>query len=103
MSFTGHEDHAISIANASELTRNFRDTNPEEVLGGFFSRDAIEAILGQDNCVGIRYYNAKNENGNHTIVLVGCDSAQNDLLPGLVKEFAKPNPPFLGNTNALNA
>lgn len=102
MSFTGQEDHSIELAEAASLTKRYRQSNPGEVLGGFFGRDAIESILAQEGCVGIRYYNAENTSGEHTLVLVGCDAAQNDILPGVVLDLAKPIPPYGGNSNQLN-
>jgi hypothetical protein len=102
MSFTGHEDHSIGLEEAADLTRRFRDNNQGAILGGFFGRDAIESILAQTGCVGIRYYNAEKDNNDHTLVLVGCDANQNDILPGIVQEFAKPIPPYGGNSNVLN-
>lgn len=102
MSFTGQEVHSIELAEAAELTKRFRGNNQGAILGGFFGRDAIESILAQEDCVGIRYYNAEKDNGDHTLVLVGCDANQDDILPGVVLDWAKPIPPFGGNNNQLN-
>lgn len=103
MSFTGHENHSIPLAEAASLTKRFRDNNPADILGGFFGKDAIESVLAQVGCVGFRYYNAEKDNGDHTLVLVGCDAAQNDILPGIVLDLAKPIPPYGGNSNQLNS
>lgn len=103
MSFTGNENHSITLADASKMTKDFRDNNPGAVLGGFFGRDAIEAILAQTDCVGIRYYNAETSTGEHTIILVGAKANQDDLANGLLAEFARPNPPYQSSNNALNS
>jgi hypothetical protein len=103
MSFTGNEDHSITLAAATTMTEDFRDANPGAILGGFFGKTAIEAILNQTDCVGIRYYNALHANGDPTIVLVGVKANQDDLYNGVLAEFAKPMPPFSSSNNPLNS
>lgn len=102
MSFTGNENHEISLAAAAILTENYRNQNPNATLGGFFGKTAIEAILAQPGCVGIRYYNAI-DNNEPTLVLVGVDANQNDLYNGPLAEFSKPNPPYTSISNPLNS
>ena len=102
MSFTGQEDHSISLADAAEMTKKYRDNNPGKRLGGFFGRDAVQAILDQEDCVGIRFYNAEDDKGKSTIVLVGAEANQNDMQNGLLAESPLPNPPFSSQNNPLN-
>lgn len=103
MSFTGNEDHSITLAAASAMTKDFRDANPGAILGGFFGKAAIQAILDQPDCTGIRYYNALTANGDPTLVLVGVKANQDDLVNGLLADYAKPMPPYSSANNALNS
>ena len=57
MSFTGNEEHTISFNKAAEMTKRYGDQMAkEDRKGGFFGKKAIEALLEQTDCVGIRYY-----------------------------------------------
>ena len=103
MSFTGNEDHSISLANAADMTESYRDNNLGKPLGGFFGKTAIQDILDQTDCVGIRYYNAENSNGDQTIVLVGVKANQDDLESGDLADYGLPVPPFGGANNQLNS
>jgi len=76
MNFTGNENHAITLAEAAVMTKNYRNQNPGDILGVFYGKIAIEPVLAQPGCVGIRYYNAINNN-NPTVVLIGVDANQN--------------------------
>jgi hypothetical protein len=101
--FTGHEDHSISLAEASELTRHYRRKNPGEHIAEFFGRDAILAILSQNNCVGIRIYYGLDEKTNQKhLVLVGAEPNKNDIIDGLIMERSKPCPNHCGKSNLLN-
>jgi hypothetical protein len=43
-------------------------------------RTIIDQILAQPGCVGLRIFDALNENGEKTLVYVGIDSKGNNLL-----------------------
>jgi len=101
MSYTGHEDHSITLAEAATLTQNFRTSHPTDLLGGAYGRDAIEAILAQPECVGIRIYFAEKD-GNLTTVLVGVKANEDDLYMGTLADSSHPIPPYLGPPNPLN-
>lgn len=103
MSFTGTEDHHIDLAQAAAMTKKYRDNNINLPLGGFFGKDAILSILNQENCVGIRFYNAENDLGEPTIILVGVQANQDDLSNGVLADFSKPSPPFNSSNNPLNS
>jgi hypothetical protein len=102
MSFTGHEDHSITLAEAADITKNFRDAHPNQPKGVFFGKDALQAIIDQPNAVGIRCYFAE-KNGDLTLVLVGADAAENDLFNGDLADVGKPCPPFNSTPNPLNS
>jgi hypothetical protein len=103
MSFTGNEDHSITLAAASVMTKDFRDANPGAILGGFFGKAAIQAILDQTDCVGIRCYHASHLNGDPTIVLVGVKANMDDIYLGDLAQRWKPVPPYGGANNVLNS
>lgn len=104
MSFTGNEDHDITLAEASVMTKNYRDlqTTPGARLGGFFGAKKLLRILSQPDCVGIRYYYGLDANGEKTLILVGCDENENDIENGEIAEFSKPCPPRCG-VSTLNS
>lgn len=102
--FTGHEDHEISLDDASAMTKRYRNQmNTGDIKGGFFSRDAILAILDQADCVGIRYYYGLDDRGKQTLILVGADTDENDLYTGSLMEFSIPCPTQCGSDNPLNS
>jgi len=104
MSFIGNEDHSITLEEASQLTRNFRDHAPSgSRRGGFFGKDALQSILDQEGCVGIRIYLGRSEDGKPDLLLVGVDADENDLIEGQLAEKAYPCPPYCGSSNTLNS
>jgi len=102
MSFTGKEDHNISLATAAEWTANFRATNPPAPSAHFYGKNAIQAILNQPNCVGIRVYYALDSAGVKQLIIVGAKSDESDLYDGLLAERSAPCPPYCGSGNPLN-
>lgn len=103
MSFTGDEDHTITLDQAAAWTKNYRGKSPNEVQGHFFGRTAIKNILAQANCVGIRIYYALDEKGQKQLIVVGVTSEENDLYTGLLAERSNPCPPICGVKNPLNS
>ena len=102
--FTGNEDHSISLDEAATFTFNYRQkAAPGAKIGGFFGERAIQDILDQENCVGIRYYPGEMKDGTPVLILVGVDKDGNDLYDGLLAERAMPCPPKCGYLNPLNS
>jgi hypothetical protein len=102
--FTGKEDHAITLEEASKLTSNFRNqAGPDQIHGGFFGREAVLSILEQEGSVGIRYYYGLDDDGTPRIVLVGVDEDGNDMTKGLLAERAFACPPLCSEANELNS
>jgi hypothetical protein len=102
MSFTGKEDHSITLATAAEWTANFRATTPPAPSAHFYGKNAIQAILNQTNCVGIRIYHALDSTGVKQLIIVGAKSDESDLHEGLLAERGAPCPPYCGSGNPLN-
>ncbi|MES2394908.1 MAG: hypothetical protein V4549_02845 [Bacteroidota bacterium] len=103
MSFTGKENHAITLEEAAVWTRNYRDANSGATKGHFYGKDAIQAIINQSGCVGIRIYYAIDNNGAKQLIIVGANTSENDLYTGLLAERSVPCPTRCGATNPLNS
>jgi hypothetical protein len=103
MSFTGEENHYITLNEAAELTANFRNEHPSSILGEYFSKKAIMDILEQSNCVGIRIYFGEDKAHVPHFVITGVDSDENDLYTGLLAEKGWKCPPHCGGINPLNS
>lgn len=103
MSFTGREDHSITLTLAAEWTRNYRTANPSATKGHFYGKDAIQAILDQEGCVGIRIYYAIDNSGAKQLIITGALSNENDLYNGLLAEKSIACPTHCGANNPLNS
>ena len=103
MTFTGNENHDISLSEASQWTANYRNANPGQVIAHALGSGAITAILTQSGCVGIRVYYALNNEGEKQIVIVGVDSQGNDLYNGLLADRTFNCPPICSTANPLNS
>lgn len=99
---TGKENHRVTLAEASRLTRNFREgLDPAGIKGGYFGRNIIEAILSQPGCAGIRMYFAITDEWTPTLVLVGVLPNGNDMFEGVLGEDTLPCPPYCPEANPL--
>lgn len=94
MSFTGHEDHNFPLEEAARWTAKYRRENPGAITAHFFGKDAIQEILNQDTCVGIRIYYALDDQGQKQLIIVGTDANENDLYNGIIAERSFPCPPY---------
>lgn len=105
MSFTGSEDHSISLAEAAELTSNYRATlsSSADVIGEYFGKEALISLLNQTNCVGARVYYGLDDNGVKKLVLVGVDTDGNDLYENKLMERGLNCPPYCSTSNPLNS
>jgi hypothetical protein len=101
MSFNGNEGEKISLEQGGEFTARHRAAGTDSIKGVFFGKNHIEKILSQTDCKGLRLYFAKNADGNSTLVMVGADSAENDLLNEIF-EMAVPCPNKCSTANLLN-
>ena len=107
MSFTGNEDHSITLDDASEMTKNYRDANPDDIKGHFFGKAAIQAILDQDQCVGIRIYygistGSTTNPPQKQLIVVGVLENQDDLYNGSIADKSMICPPACSTGNPLN-
>jgi hypothetical protein len=104
MTFTGHENHDISLDDASELTKNYRDfqTSTNYVKGEFFGKTALLALLNQEGSVGARIYYGLGADGVPRLVIVGVNSDGDDMVDGNIMEHGTICPPICSESNQLN-
>jgi hypothetical protein len=96
-------DHRIPRDVATALTRRYRDAlGPDAERGGLFLRDAVQKLLAQKGCEGLRIYHGRNEDGGPAIVLVGVDGNGNDMTQGEILEVHYPCPPFCPASDDLS-
>ena len=107
MSNSFKHNHFISFGEASLMTQRYRYQcmMPGDVCGGMFHREAIEELLNQPGCVGIRYYFGVNEADQQKIILVGVDKWGNDMIGQryLCIDNGTLCPPHCSNINILNS
>jgi hypothetical protein len=94
MSFNGDEGQFITLEEAVEWTRNYRDANPTGVKGHFYGKEKLMDILNQSGAMGIRIYQAIDNSGAECLVLVAADAEEGDLYDGLLLERGFPCPPI---------
>ncbi len=100
--FKGNEGEKITIEEAVKFTENYKNSEKiGSIKAEFFGEEALSEILMQENCVGIRFYFGKHENGNLNIVAVGCDENGEDLYEGILREKGEPCPPHCANNSPL--
>jgi hypothetical protein len=85
-------DHIISLQKAVEMTTRYRQ-DKETILAAeyksqnilplseTFNRTAIEKLLSETNCAGIRIYYGMDENLKSHAILVGVNASNEDILP----------------------
>jgi hypothetical protein len=93
----------ITLAEGSVMTAEFRKDHPNATKAVYYTADVYEDLLAQTGCVGIRIYNAINEDGKLTNVLVGVDRDGNDLYTGKIYDHGLPCPPVTLQSNPLNS
>lgn len=70
----------IGYEKAARMIKRSCDANPDDVIAHFIGKNAIEKILSQPGCVGLRSFYALNEVGIKQIVFVGVDDKGRNLL-----------------------
>jgi len=104
MSFTGNEEHDFPLAAAAELTKNYRVSSPTgSTISHFFGKKAIQDILDQETCVGIRIYYALDVDGQKQLIVVGANASENDLFQGKLAERSRACPTMCSASNPLNS
>lgn len=77
---------AIDHELGKKLITLYQTTFPETFGAVLIGRNILDQILAQPGCVGIRFINAINEDGQKTLVYVGVDAEGKDILTSVVVE-----------------
>lgn len=90
-------DHKITLETAKAFTKKFRE-NKALLLDGTYAgkeplfehatidRAAIDAILAQKDCVGLRVYLGLNSNDEVVPVYIGVDTNDNELIDEIMDD-----------------
>jgi hypothetical protein len=71
----------ISHELGAKMVKDHYDKFTTEESHAFVvGKDILERIFAQPGCVGVRFYEALNENGDKTLVSVGIDSKGKNIL-----------------------
>jgi len=103
--FTGNENHEISLNEAAEMTQRFRDNLPviDYTIAEYFGKSALEDLLNQQDCIGIRVYYGIDSDMKKHLVIVGVNDEGNDLYEGNLMELSINCPPICSTSNPLNS
>ena len=75
----------ISEQKAKELIAEFAIKFPGEVVSSFIGAANVNNILEQEDCIGLRIYNGYDAvEKKISLVLVGVDKSDNDILTGAI-------------------
>jgi len=77
---------AIDHDLAKQMIQSYQTTYPETFTTLMVGRKIIDQILAQPGCVGIRFIDAINEEGQKTLVYVGVDAEGKDILKNVMVE-----------------
>ena len=104
MSFNGKEGAVISLTEGADMTANYRKTIPTgSIKGHFLGRELIQKILDQPECMGIRVYYGIDQDGQKSLVFVGADRNEDDMVGGVIADRSIPCPNSCGRNNPLNS
>jgi hypothetical protein len=70
----------ISHELAADFVKAYESAHPRDIKGYNIGRNIVDQILAQPGCIGLRFYNALNEEGQKTLVYVGIDAEGKDLV-----------------------
>jgi hypothetical protein len=70
----------ISHELGAQMIKDFQIANPLERKSYLIGKNILIQILSQPGCVGMRFYSAIDEEGVRTLVYVGVDENNNDLI-----------------------
>lgn len=93
MSLDPNSAEFITLKEAKDYVNTYRRLYPNAIKGYFAGANKLNDILGQDGCVGIRFYNGYSEDEKRTnLVAVGVDDQGHDMVEGYIMERMMPCP-----------
>lgn len=101
-------NHTISLQEGAKLTKKYRDTllsTLSGVKGLSYDNASIQSVLDQPGCARIRMYFGLSDDvvPKPQLVIVGVDSAGNDMTSGIILDRGSTCPPSCGGDNVLNS
>jgi hypothetical protein len=69
----------VGLELGDKMVLSYQQKNPDDVFAYEIGRDIIDQILAQPGCVGIKFFNAYNEEGEKTLVYVGLDNTRKTM------------------------
>jgi hypothetical protein len=95
--------HSISVSEASRLTGNYRNAPGSSIHAEYFSTYAVLGLLGQENCIGLRIYYGRQDDGTPALIMVAVDSSGRDRAGenSLLLERGFLCPPICDNESPL--
>ncbi len=95
-------DHDISLEEASEMTARYRNGSLFNGFnGGCFDKAAVQQLLDQQDCEGLRYYYGVNSVNENVLILVGVTAENKDMVDGRLLEMSVPCPNFCDDDSPL--
>lgn len=89
--------HELLIAEAASMQSRYVIAYPSQPLGGFFFREAIDTILSQTDCIGVRYYYVIDE-GVLKIILLGVRRRTYIDMLDVIFGNAQTDPPYINGS-----
>jgi hypothetical protein len=74
---------------------------PGALITGAYNRKIFEKILGQQGCIGIRFYPGLDGKGKVTLLFCGIDRYANDILAGTIGDIPVRCPPMCSAPNGV--
>lgn len=102
MGINNNTGTVITLDEAIEYTHGFQGNNPDAIKAFFAGINKINRILGQDDCIGIRFYNGTDPvTGQNNLVLVGVDQNGEDITSGVIVEKLFTCPTYCAQNSTL--
>lgn len=79
----------ITLNEAKSMTHAFQNSTigANQTFAGLVDKTNLLTLLNQEGCTGVRIYNALNDDGKITFVLVGVNSNNEDMTEYLLNKF----------------
>ncbi|MDM1405546.1 hypothetical protein SAMN04488018_12524 [Myroides marinus] len=102
MEVSNQSGQVITKQKAIEYISEFKAQNPNAINSYYVGIDKLQALLGQNNCIGMRIYPGLNKQTSLTnMVLVGVNQIGQDISDGIILEELITCPPACPDNNTL--
>lgn len=102
MTIDNNTGEVITLDQAINYTHTFQNNNPNTIKSFFAGINKINRIFGQDDCIGIRFYNGVDSvTGKNNLVLVGVNQNGEDITSGVILEDLVTCPNYCPKNSAL--